>query len=107
MPLLAGGGMRVKIIDGWTWGLPIVSTRVGAEGIDAVHGANMLLADAPADFARAVVDLLRDPALNERIAAGGRETVLERYTWRTVYRRWDAIYAGGDEAPPPKLSEEQ
>ncbi|MFO7632361.1 MAG: glycosyltransferase family 4 protein, partial [Caldilinea sp.] len=92
VPLLAGGGMRVKIIDGWTWGLPIVSTRIGAEGVDAVHGENMLLADEPAKFARAVVDLLADPVLNESIAAGGRRTVLERYNWRVVYRGWDRIY---------------
>jgi glycosyltransferase involved in cell wall biosynthesis len=92
VPLLAGGGMRVKIIDGWTWGLPIVSTRVGAEGVEAVHGHNMLLADAPHDFARAVIDLLCDPARNAAIAAGGRRTVLERYNWKTVYRSWDQIY---------------
>lgn len=93
VPLLAGGGMRVKIIDGWTWGLPIASTHVGAEGVAAVHGANMLLADAPADFARAVVELLTDPARNAAIAAGGRRTVLEHYNWKTVYRQWDRIYA--------------
>lgn len=92
VPLLAGGGMRVKIIDGWTWGLPIVSTRVGAEGVEAVHDENMLLADTPHDFARAVIDLLSDPARNTAIAAGGRRTVLERYNWKTVYRSWDRIY---------------
>jgi glycosyltransferase involved in cell wall biosynthesis len=96
VPLLAGGGMRVKIIDGWSWGLPIVSTRVGAEGVEAAHGANMLLADDPAAFARAVVDLLTDPALNEKIAQGGRRTVLERYNWKVVYRRWDSIYTMDD-----------
>jgi glycosyltransferase involved in cell wall biosynthesis len=84
--------MRVKIIDGWTWGLPIVSTRVGAEGVEAVHGENMLLADAPHDFARAVIDLLCDPARSTAIATGGRRTVLERYNWKTVYRSWDRIY---------------
>ena len=85
--------MRVKIIGGWSWGLPIASTRVGAEGVEAVHGANMLLADDPAAFARAVIDLLTDPVLNEKIAQGGRRTVLERYNWKVVYRRWDSIYA--------------
>ena len=65
-----------------------------------------LLADAPADFAQAVIDLLHDPALNAHIAAGGRRTVLERYNWRTVYRRWDAIYAGGAASPTPELSQE-
>ncbi|MCB9118295.1 MAG: glycosyltransferase [Caldilineaceae bacterium] len=92
VPLLAGGGMRVKIIDGWSWGLPIVSTRIGAEGIDAVDGVNMLLADTPADFAAAVIALLADPAQNAKIAAGGRQWAVERYNWRTVYRGWDRIY---------------
>lgn len=94
VPLLAGGGMRVKIIDGWTWGLPIVSTAIGAEGVAAVHDVNLLLADDPVAFARAVVNLLTDPALNQRISAGGRTTVLERYNWRVVYREWDRIYQG-------------
>lgn len=93
VPLLAGGGMRVKIIDGWTWGLPIVSTRVGAEGVEAVHGENMVLADAPHDFARAIIDLLCNPTRNVAIAAGGRRTVLERYNWKSVYRSWDQIYS--------------
>jgi glycosyltransferase involved in cell wall biosynthesis len=93
VPLLAGGGMRVKIIDGWTWGLPIVSTHIGAEGTAAVHGENILLADEPMPFARAVVDLLTNPQLNENIACGGRRTALERYNWRVVYRGWDHIYS--------------
>ncbi|MCS6827389.1 MAG: glycosyltransferase family 4 protein [Caldilinea sp.] len=94
VPLLAGGGMRVKIIDGWTWGLPIVSTRIGAEGTDAAHGKNILLADEPASFARGVIDLLTNPQLNASIAGGGRRTALERYNWRVVYRGWDRIYVG-------------
>jgi len=92
VPLLAGGGMRVKIIDGWTWGLPIVSTSIGAEGVAAAHGVNLLLADEPDGFARSVIDLLTDPVLNRAIAAGGRSTVLERYNWRVVYQDWERIY---------------
>lgn len=92
VPLLAGGGMRVKIIDGWSWGLPIVSTTVGAEGVEARQGDNILLADTPADFARAVVALLNDPLAAAQIAGGGRRTALERYNWKVVYRGWDPIY---------------
>ncbi len=92
VPLLAGGGMRVKIIDGWTWGVPIVSTTVGAEGVAAEHGVNLLLADDPSAFARAVIDLFVEPTLNQRIATGGRSTVLERYNWRAIYRDWERIY---------------
>ncbi len=48
VPLHAGGGMRVKILDAWLWGLPIVSTPIGAEGIEVVHGENILIAGGPA-----------------------------------------------------------
>ena len=98
VPLLAGGGMRVKIIDGWSWGLPIVSTRIGAEGIETVDNVNILLADTPADFSAAVITLLADPVQNATIAEGGRRWVVERYNWRTVYRRWDRIYGAVDTA---------
>lgn len=104
VPLLAGGGMRVKIIDGWSWGLPIVSTRIGAEGIDTVDGVNMLLADDPADFAAAVIALLADPAQNAKIAEGGRRWAVERYNWRTVYRGWDRIYGAANMAEADRQS---
>lgn len=92
VPLHAGGGMRVKIIDGWTWGLPIVSTTIGAEGITTSPGEDILIADNPPDFARAVISLLKDTALNQRLRAGGRRSALEKYNWQTVYSAWDAIY---------------
>jgi glycosyltransferase involved in cell wall biosynthesis len=92
VPLLAGGGMRVKIIEGWSWGLPIVSTTVGAEGIMLIPGQQMLIANTPQDFAQAVLHLLSDRAAADRIALGGRAWVLENYNWRTIYREWDAIY---------------
>lgn len=96
VPLLAGGGMRVKILDAWRWGLPLVSTRVGAEGIVAAQGEDMLLADEPAQFAAEVVRLLHDPALNQRIAAGGRRSVELHYDWRRIYGAWDAVYTAGE-----------
>jgi len=92
VPLHAGGGMRVKIIDAWSWGLPIVSTTIGAEGIDTAPGHDILIADEPATFAEAVVRLLDDAGLAAKIGGAGRQTVLQKYNWRTVYRRWDAIY---------------
>jgi glycosyltransferase involved in cell wall biosynthesis len=93
-PLLAGGGMRVKIIDGWTWGLPIVSTTVGAEGIHLRDGENILLADAPDAFAAAVVRLLTNTDERNRLAAAGRAWAAERYGWRSVYGAWESVYAG-------------
>jgi glycosyltransferase involved in cell wall biosynthesis len=93
VPLLAGGGMRVKILDAWRWGLPMVSTTVGAEGIAATPGEDILLADEPAQFAAAVVRLLHDEALNSQIAAAGRRSVDLHYDWRQTYRAWDLVYA--------------
>lgn len=95
VPLLAGGGMRVKILDAWRWGLPMVSTMVGAEGIAATPGADILLADEPDAFAAEVVRLLCDSALNAAIATNGRRSAELHYDWRTIYRAWDAAYRPG------------
>ncbi|MEZ4661987.1 MAG: glycosyltransferase family 4 protein [Caldilineaceae bacterium] len=92
VPLLAGGGMRVKILDAWMWGLPVVSTRVGAEGIELCDGQNIELADEPHAFAQAVLNLLANPQRAAQMGAAGRQWALERYDWRTVYKQWDAIY---------------
>ena len=92
VPLQAGEGMRVKILDAWLWGMPIVSTPIGAEGVEIQDKENILLAsDAPA-FAAATLRLLTDPTLNQRLRNAGRAWVEKRYAWRTVYRRVDQVY---------------
>jgi len=92
VPLLSGGGMRVKIVEAWRWGLPIVSTTLGAEGIEYRAGENILIADTPADFATAVLSLLREPGLNQRLRVNGRQWVEEHYDYRLVYTAWDEVY---------------
>jgi polysaccharide biosynthesis protein PslH len=92
VPLLAGGGMRVKILNAWAGGLPVVSTNIGAEGILTRDGGNILLADIAADFAGAVIRLLRDPALGDAVGAEGRSTVEAHYNWRHVYEAWNEVY---------------
>jgi glycosyltransferase involved in cell wall biosynthesis len=93
VPLLAGGGMRVKIVDAWMRGLPVVSTTVGAEGIETRPGENILIADTPAAFAQATVRLLQNPDKGQRLAQAGRRWAEQHYNWRTVYRLWDQVYA--------------
>ena len=93
VPLRAGGGMRVKIVDAWSWGLPIVSTSIGAEGIEVEEGENILIGDTPEALAEAVVRVLRDPALGERLREQGRAWVEKHYHWRNVYPAWDDVYA--------------
>ena len=92
VPLHAGGGMRVKIIDAWSWELPIVSTTIGAEGVQYTDGENLLIGDNVDDFAAATIRLLKDPAVANRIARSGRQTVEEAYEWRKVYQAWDEVY---------------
>jgi glycosyltransferase involved in cell wall biosynthesis len=92
VPLFSAGGMRVKIVDGWRWGLPIVSTTIGAEGIRYRDRENILIADSPEDFSRAVVRVLSEPDLAQRLRQNGRRWVEEHYDWQKIYSAWDAIY---------------
>jgi len=91
VPLHSGGGMRVKILDGWRWGVPIVSTRLGAEGLSFVDGEHLLIADGESAFADAVIRVLRDPQLGRRLGEAGRRWVESRYDWRRVYPAWDSV----------------
>jgi glycosyltransferase involved in cell wall biosynthesis len=93
VPLHVGGGMRVKILDAWLWGLPIISTPIGAEGIELVDGDNILLAEGAPNFADAVTRVLTDDTLNRQLRTAGRTWVEETYAWRAVYRRVDRVYA--------------
>jgi glycosyltransferase involved in cell wall biosynthesis len=84
VPLLAGGGTRLKILESMALGTPVVSTSKGAEGLDVTHGENILIADSPADFARCVGAVLRDPVLWARLSEGGLALVRTRYDWEAV-----------------------
>jgi glycosyltransferase involved in cell wall biosynthesis len=92
VPLFSAGGMRVKIVDAWRWGLPIVSTTIGAEGICYRDGENILIADSSEDFAKAVIRLLSEADLAQRLRQNGRHWVEEHYDWQILYPAWDAIY---------------
>lgn len=93
VPLHSGGGMRVKILDTWCWGLPTVSTAIGAEGIHIRPQENILIADTIEEFTRAVQQLLSDPALNQTLRLNGRRWVEQNYDWHKEYGSWDEIYA--------------
>jgi polysaccharide biosynthesis protein PslH len=93
VPLRAGGGMRVKILDTWCWGLPIVSTTIGAEGLEIRDGENILIADEPAALVQAVSRAYQDHELNQRLRLNGRRWVEDNYDWHQVYTAWDTVYA--------------
>ncbi len=79
VPVPYGSGTRVKILEAFSSGLPVVSTSVGAEGLDVEHGSSILLADTAPEFADSVVRVLRDPALAQSLVDAGRTV------FRTTY----------------------
>jgi glycosyltransferase involved in cell wall biosynthesis len=84
-PLRLGSGTRVKILDSMAWGLPVVSTALGAEGIDVIDGEHVLIRDEPQLFAEAIVRLLSDKSLWQKFRDNSGELVRERYSWDRVF----------------------
>ncbi|MGO9615414.1 MAG: glycosyltransferase family 4 protein [Bryobacteraceae bacterium] len=81
VPLRLGGGTRLKIVEAMAMGKAIVSTTLGAEGIEAVPGRDLLVEDQPAAFADAVNRLLTQSGLAARIGQSARQVAVERYAW--------------------------
>lgn len=93
-PIRIAGGARLKILEALASGIPVVSTRVGAEGIDLVEGKEVLLADSPEEFAGAVLRLLEDEELRKQMASLGRQAAQERFDWTRVAPRLLEAYQG-------------
>jgi glycosyltransferase involved in cell wall biosynthesis len=84
VPLRIGGGTRLKIVEAMAKSKAIISTRIGAEGIDVTHDRDVLLADTPSDFAEQVVRALSDAALTRRLGEQARALAERRYAWTAV-----------------------
>jgi glycosyltransferase involved in cell wall biosynthesis len=92
VPLRAGGGTRLKILNSWAMGKPVVSTSVGCEGLAADDGTNILIRDDPKQFADAVLAVLGDADLRRRLGQAGRATAEEFYSWDVIGREMIAAY---------------
>lgn len=87
VPLLTGSGTRFKILEAWAAGLPVVSTTLGAEGLPARNGHNLLLADSSADFAEAVTRLLKCSSLRHDLGVAGRLLLEKEFTWEAAWKK--------------------
>ncbi|HLG97667.1 MAG TPA: glycosyltransferase [Bryobacteraceae bacterium] len=91
VPLRIGGGTRLKIFEAMAAALSVVSTTVGAEGLNLRDGENICIADTPEDFADRCLKLLRDRDARRRIAAAARELVASRYSWEAVSESFEQL----------------
>jgi glycosyltransferase involved in cell wall biosynthesis len=96
----AGGGMRVRILEAFARAVPVVTTTIGLEGIEARPGEDVMVADTPAVFAQMVVELLRDRSLQTQLANNGRRLAENSYDWQVVLQKMDQVYTvnGSDKA---------
>lgn len=92
VPVRAGGGMRVRILEAFSRAMPVVTTTVGLEGIHAVIGQDVLVEDTPAGFADAVLAVLNDPQLQTSLATRGRHLAEKKYDWQVVLKEMTWIY---------------
>jgi glycosyltransferase involved in cell wall biosynthesis len=91
VPIRIGGGTRLKIFEAMAMGLPVVSTRVGAEGLPVADGQDIVLADSPAQFANAAIQLLTDPKRAQALGGAASRMVRERAGWDRAAAAFAAI----------------
>jgi polysaccharide biosynthesis protein PslH len=92
VPLRIGGGSRLKILEATACGLPVISTRVGAEGLELVPGEHYLAADEPEVMSEALVSWIRDPRPARAMADRTRAFVFERYDWNKLAERLERVW---------------
>ncbi len=92
VPLRMGGGTRLKVLEAMTMRRAVVSTSVGAEGLGATPGQQLLIADAPPAFAGAVVELLRDPPRRAALGQAACAFAAARFDWATIVPKIEAVY---------------
>jgi len=82
IPLRRGGGMRLKIPEAMAAGVPVISTSMGAEGLECVHEKHLLIADTADDFVSAICQILENKTLVENLRRNARELVEQKYSWK-------------------------
>lgn len=92
VPMRSGAGTRLKILEAMAMKRPVVSTALGAEGLDVIHDTNILIGDTPDALASHLITLAENPALGERIAGRARELVEAKYDWQICLSRLDDLY---------------
>jgi glycosyltransferase involved in cell wall biosynthesis len=86
VPLLSGSGTRLKILEAWAAGTAVVSTSLGAEGLEGKDGVHLSIADGGVNFARQVCLLLGEEGRRRELARQARQLYEERYVWGRAHQ---------------------
>jgi polysaccharide biosynthesis protein PslH len=92
-PLRAGSGVQVKNLEAMAMGVPVVTTTVGAEGLEVNANQDLLVADTPEVFAKKVVDLIENPDFRQSVGSAGRKLVETKYNWQILGQRLEDVYS--------------
>lgn len=92
VPLFAGGGTRLKILEAMSLGRPVVSTTIGAEGLALVSGEQYLVANTPQEFCDSIELLITDQEYRKKMIASGRDCVVAQYDWDAIAQNLEKLY---------------
>jgi polysaccharide biosynthesis protein PslH len=92
VPIRSGGGTRIKILEAFSYGLPVISTTIGAEGLDVTPGSDIIIADGAEAFAEQCHRIWTDDLLRRRIAQGGHDLWRRKYNPTALVRALEAAY---------------
>ena len=92
VPIRIASGTNIKILEAMAAGLPVVTTSIGAEGLEVKNGENILISDQPSEIAKTVAGLLQDGSWREKIGRQARKLVEKRYDWLKTTERLIPVY---------------
>ena len=87
VPLLKGSGTRLKILEAMSFGLPVISTSIGAEGIDYIENEHIIIANDPIAFQQVIIDTVNKPAILKNLASESLLLINEKYNWQNIVRK--------------------
>ena len=92
VPLRAGSGTRLKILESMAFGRPVISTSIGCEGLHVCNNENIIISDKPEKFAMKTIELLQNVNFREKISKNGRNLVEHNYSWESIAKKQIQIY---------------
>ena len=93
IPVKVGGGMRVRILECFARGVPVITTTIGAEGIDVADGQNIFIEDEEEKFAQRIVEVLATEPLRSKVVLNAKNLVMEKYDWSVVLKELERVYS--------------